>query len=178
MLFLTTVSKWGGIGRGSHIIDKRIGTPYVFSVKNVYNLKQDGTGSKFLYAVNTTDRKTGLDEIFCNTAHTTIREEYDVEPLSSIITLSVFPSNNLAKTPETIYVNINDFAYAWAHNPYPQYSWLVYCMKGGREKIVLVDMTLVDIVTLDNQFDENNVQWFWFVDPTEEIFPNKFIRVA
>ena len=177
MLFLTTVIDWEGIGRGSHVIDKRVGTEYVLDINNVSNLKPEGTGCRFWYLVNTTNRKTGYEEIHCTTPYLTVHEEFDVGPISSALELSVFPDNNIAKPPFTTYINIYDFSYAWAHNPYPQYSWLVYCPKGSREKRILVDMTLIELVGMDNQFDENNVQWWFYVDPLEEIFPNKFIRV-
>jgi uncharacterized protein (TIGR02145 family) len=152
MLFLTTVTDWKGVGRNTHIISKETGTPYVFDINNVTNLRENGAGSRFTYAVGATNRKTGHEEVFCNTPY-------------------------LTKVPFTIFIDIHDFCYAWSHNPYPQYSWLIYSAKGSGEKRILVDMTLSELLQLDNQFDENNVQWFDFVDPLEEIHPTWFIRV-
>jgi uncharacterized protein (TIGR02145 family) len=177
MLFLTTVTDWKGVGRNTHIISKETGTPYVFDINNVTNLRENGAGSRFTYAVGATNRKTGHEEVFCNTPYLTVKQEFDILPLSNTLELSVYPNNDLTKVPFTTYIDIHDFCYAWSHNPYPQYTWLVYSAKGSGEKRILVDMTLSELLQLDNQFDENNVQWFTFVDPLEEIHPTWFIRV-
>ena len=171
MLFLTTVTRWIGIGRSDNVIIKASGTPYVFDINNVTNLKAEGTGSKFLYTRSTSNTKGGYDEIHCTSSYQTIRDEYGVDPITTVLELSVFPNGDHTKTPTTRYISIYDFCYAWAHNPYPQYSWLVYSEKSRRDVRVLVNMTLTDLVGKDNQFDENNSQWFFFVDPLEQIHP-------
>ena len=176
MLFLTRVLDWRGVGRNTHIIDKATGTDYVFDINNVTNLRENGAGSRFTYAVSTT-RKTGHEEVFCTTPYLTIKQEFDILPLSNTLELSVYPNNDLTKVPFTTFIDIHDFCYAWAHNPYPQYTWLVYSAKGSGEKRILVDMTLSELLQLDSVFDETNVQWFEFVDPLEEIHPTWFIRV-
>jgi hypothetical protein len=178
MLFKTTVTAWRGIGRDSRVINKALGTEYVLDVNNVSSLKALGTGSEFLYQVNPSDRKTGYEKIECTTPHNIVREEFNIAPFSKVLQLSVFPFDNPQQTPFIIYIDVYDFSYAWAHITNPDISWLVYCQKGGKVKRVLVDMTLDELLGVDNIFDENNVQWFWFVDPLEEIVPTKFIRVA
>jgi len=178
MYFKTLVTDWRGIGRCSRIVPHTAGQEYVFNIKNVTNLKQLGSGSEFLYATKPYDRKTGYERIQCNTNALVIKQEYDIFPTTNILELEIFANNNVNGVKSTLYISVNDFSYAWSHNPYPQYSWLRYCLKSGKDKIVLVDMTLVDIVGLDDQFDENNVQWYYYVDPSEEIFPNKYIRVT
>lgn len=177
MLFKTTVSRWGGIGRSSHIINKNTGTPYVFSITNVSKLKAEGAGSVFEYLTSPVFRRTGFDEIHCDTAYLTVKQEFDIDPTLTTLELSVYPDNNLSKTPYTTYVNMLDFAYAWAHHPYPANSWLVYNQRGAGAKRILVAMTLDELVALDNQFGPDNVQWYEFVDPLEEIHPTWYIRV-
>ena len=177
MLFLTTVTRWLGVGRGDHVVDKQTGTQYVFDINNVSNLKEEGTGCQFNYLVSTNNRRTGYDEIHCTSPYITVRNEFDVLPISNTLELSYFPNNDVTKTPVTAYIDIHDFCYAWSHNPYPQYSWLVYSVKGLKDKRILVNMTLTDLLLLDTEFDENNTQWYFFVDPLEEIHPTWFIRV-
>jgi len=177
MLFKTTVTSWLGIGRDKHVIIKQTGTQYVFDINNVSNIQPEGTGSKFRYLVSTVNRKTGYDEIHCTASVADVKGEYGVAPLSNILELSVFPNNDVTKTPFTTRIDIHDFGYAWPHNPYPQYTWLVYSAKGSKEVRVLVDMTLEDLLQLDTPFDETNIQWYSFVDPLEEIHPTWYIRV-
>jgi len=177
MLFLTTVTKWLGVGRSRRVIDDRIGTNYVFDINNVSNLKQHGIGSKFNYLVSEVNRKTGYDEVYCTTPPSTIKQEFDIPPASSVLELSVFPNNDITKTPFTTYISIYDFCYAWAHNPYPQYSWLVYSVKGSGEKRILINISLLALLQLDYVFDETNIQWYYFVDPEELIHPTWYIRV-
>jgi hypothetical protein len=55
------------------------------------------------------------------------------------------------------------------------YSWLRYCLKGGRDKIVLADLSLDGFTGHDNQFDENNTQWYLYVNPDEVIQPTYYI---
>lgn len=171
MLFLTTVTSWKGVGRSDNVIIKASGTPYVFDINNVTNLQAEGTGSKFLYTKSTANTKGGYDEIHCTSSFQTIRDEYGIDPLSTALELSVFPNGDHTKTPSTRYISIYDFCYAWSHNPYPQYSWLVYSEKSRRDVRVLVNMTLTDIIGKDNEFGYWNAQWYYFVDPTEVIHP-------
>ena len=117
MLFKTTITKWLGVGRDRHVIIKQTGTQYVLDINNVSNIEPEGTGSKFRYLVSTTSRRTGYDEIHCTTSATTVKGEYNIAPISSILELSVFPNNDLTKTPFTTFINIHDFCYAWPHNP-------------------------------------------------------------
>jgi len=175
MLFKTKISFWGGVGREDRVIVNALGTDYVLNINKVSNLKTFGTGSEFLYTPNATDRKAGYSKVICDTPVATIRDEYDVDPTSSVLTLSVFTNSDLNKPLFTTYISIYDFAYAWSHNPYPQYTWLVYCMKGGKEKRVLVNMGLVDLLYYDTPSGESNIQWFVFVDPNEEIVLTKLI---
>ena len=178
MYFKTVVTRWDGVGRCSRIPPHAVGHEYVFNVNHITQLKTFGTGSEFLYAEWPYDRKTGYAKIQCNTTVQTIKDEFDILPSSNIIALDIFPKKNPNNVPYTIRINANDISYAWAHNPYPSYSWLRYCLKGGRDEIVLADMTLNELVGHDNQFDENNVQWFSFVDPAETIQPTYYIIVA
>lgn len=177
MFFKTLVTKWEGVGRCTRIPPHAVGHYYVFNINNVTQLKEYGTGSEFIYVDHPQDRKTGYSKIQCATSYFTIRSEFDVPPISNILELSVFENKNPNKEEETIYINIADFSYAWAHNPYPQYSWLRYCLKGGKDKYVLVNMTLDELLELDFVFDETNIQWYFFVDPDELIHPTWFIRV-
>lgn len=177
MLFLTNVTSWIGVGRESHVIDKRTGTYYVFNINNVSNLKPEGSGSQFLYLTNTINRKSGFDEIHCATPYLTIKEDFNVQPTSLALEISVFPDNNTGKPTFITYINIKDISYAWAHNPHPEYSWLIYNVKSKGARRILINMTLNSLVSRDNQFDENNVQWFYYVNPVEEIDPAKYIRV-
>jgi len=178
MYFKTLVTKWEGIGRCSRIPPHAVGHEYLFNVNHITQLRVFGAGSEFLYSEWPYDRKTGYAKIQCNTTVHDIKNEFDIEPISNIITLDIFPNNNADNVPETIRINANDITYAWAHNPYPWYSWVRYCLKGGRDRIVLADMTLSGFLSQDNIFDENNVQWFSFVDPLEEIHPTWYIRVV
>ena len=177
MLFKTTVTSWIGVGRDKHVIVKQTGTQYVLDINNVSNIQPEGTGSKFRYLVSTVNRKTGYDEIHCTADSVVIKDEYSVPPASNILELSIFPNNDVTKTPFTTRIDVHDFGYAWSHNPYPQYSWLVYSVKGVKVVRVLVDMTLDDFVDLDNPVSELNAQWFFFVDPTETIQPTWYIYV-
>jgi len=178
MLFKTTVTEWKGIGRASRVIVKALGTEFVLNINCVSHLLPFGTGSEFFYRPNTTDRKVGYEKIYCTTPYLTVKQEYDVVPVSIGVELSIYPDNDLNKTPFNMWINLNDFGYAWAHNPYPQYSWLVYYMAGGKEKRILIDKTLDELLDVDNPFTALNTQWFVFVDPLEEIHPTWFIRVA
>jgi uncharacterized protein (TIGR02145 family) len=177
MFFKTLVTKWEGVGRCTRIPPHAVGHYYVFNVNNVTQLKEYGTGSEFLYADHPYDRKTGYSKIQCATSYATVKDEFDIPPASNILELSIFKKKNPANDQETIYVNTNDFSYAWSHSPYPQYTWLRYCLKGGKDKYVLVNMTLDDLLELDFVFDEENIQWYFFVDPDELIHPTWFIRV-
>ncbi len=178
MLFKTRVTSWKGLGRERHIIDKAIGTDYVFSSDRIYSLLPVGlTSCRFSYAVSPTSRKTGYDEIYCNTPYVTVKDEYAVPPLSSVLELSIFPNNNPTKTPTSTFINIHDFVYAWSHNPYPQYSWLIYAFKGFLNKTVLVDMTLDEIAGVDTDVAVLGAQWYSFVDPTEIIQPTYYLYV-
>lgn len=178
MYFKTLVTKWEGVGRCSRIPPHAVGHEYVFNVNHIAQLKSFGVGSEFLYAEWPYDRKTGYSKIQCNTSVQDIKNEYEVLPSSNILTLDIFPNKNTTNVPYTIRINANDISYAWAHNPYPMYSWLRYCLKGGRDKIVLADLSLAGFMGHDNQFDESTVQWFYFVDPAEIIQPTYHIIVA
>jgi len=178
MYFKTLVTKWEGVGRCSRIPPHAVGQEYVFNVNHISQLKAFGTGSEFLYAEWPYDRKTGYSKIQCNATVQDIKNEYEILPSSNIISLDIFPNKNVNNVPETIRINVNDISYAWAHNPYLDYSWLRYCLKGGRDRIVLVDKSLTELIAHDAQFDENNVQWWAFVDPAETIEPTYYIIVA
>jgi len=177
MLFKTLVTRWLGVGRESKIKSYSGGTYYVFDINNVSNIQPEGTGSKFRYLVSTVNRKTGYDEIHCTSDSVTIKSEYSVIPTSNILSLSIFPNNDVTKTPFTAIIDIHDFGYAWSHNPYPQYSWLVYSVKGLKDLRVLVDMTLDEFVALDNPVNQFNAQWFFYVNPTEVIQPTWYLYV-
>jgi len=177
MLFIATVTRWLGVGRGDHVIDKQNGTQYIFDINNVSNLKEEGTGCQFNYLVSTNNRRTGYDEIHCTSPYITVRNEFDVLPISNTLELSYFPNNDVTKTPIIAYIDIHDFCYAWSHNPYPQYSWLVYSVKGLKDKRILVDMPLTTILALDSTSDENDIQWYYYVDLQEIIVLTKKIRV-
>ena len=178
MYFKTLVTKWEGVGRCSRIPPHAVGQEYVFNINHISQLKAFGTGSEFLYAEWPYNRKTGYSKIQCGATVQEIKNEYAILPSSNIITLDTFPNNNTGNVPYTIRINANDISYAWAHNPYSYYSWMRYCLKGGRDRIVLVDLTLDEITGHDNLFDENNVQWYEYVDPTETIQPTYYIIVA
>ena len=178
MLFLTTVVEWKGVGRRDNVINKHTGTQYVFDINNVSSLRPWGTGCRFIYQTNPASVNSGYEEIYCTTPYLTVKEEFDVAPICSTLELDVFTNNDITKPTYTKIINIYDFSYAWSHAVYPQYSWIVVCAKGIRKERLLADITLLELVAKDNQFDENNVQWFYFVDPEEVIYPEKFIRVA
>jgi hypothetical protein len=177
MLFKVKVTSWIGVGRDRFVKSYTAGTDYVFDINNVSNIQAEGTGSKFRYLTSTVNRKAGYDEIHCTADPTTIRDEYSVQPVSSIMELAIFPNNDVTKTPRTIFTDIHDFGYAWSHNPYPQYSWLVYSVKGAKDVRVLVDMTLDDFVALDTGVTPLNAQWYIRVDPLEIIQPTWYLYV-
>ena len=177
MLFKTTVTSWVGVGRDRFIKSYTSGTEYVLDINNVSNIQAEGSGCKFLYLSSTVNRKAGYDEIHCTTDAVTVKDEYSVPPLSNALALSIFPNNDITKTPRTVYIDVHDFCYAWAHNPYPQYSWLVYSHKGSKDVRVLVNMTLDDFVDLDTGVAPTNAQWYFFVDPLETIQPTWYIYV-
>lgn len=169
MYFKTLVTKWEGVGRCSRIPPHAVGQEYVFNVHHITQLKAFGVGSEFLYAEWPYDRKTGYAKIQCTTAVSTIKNEYDIPPVSNIVSLSVFPNKNPNNTPETVRINAKDISYAWANSPAPQYSWVRYCLKGGRDKIVLANKILNEVLDFDYNYETAEYQWPYYVDLAESI---------
>lgn len=142
MLFKETIVTWRGIGVPTASV-------VVLNTNRVNLFKvRASTKSDFYYAINPWDRRSSLGFIQATSSVSTLTTAFDTALNSNVMTLAIYPSNDVTQTPVNKYIDYEDFAYAYAYESDWTKSWVVYTTKAFKEVKVLVNNSLDELIDL------------------------------
>ena len=123
MIYKETIDAWMGLGTPN-------ATEAVLNSDRIFNLKARGSESSFEYSLDTADRREKPTTIWSQSTVATVTAEFDKALLTRVMTLSLYPDDDITATPVNKYINYKDFIYAYPHEAGNSNSWVLY--DGGR----------------------------------------------
>jgi hypothetical protein len=150
MFILSTITKWESLRDGRHrvgALDLPTGREFVINPNRLVDIRDKGTGSKFLFFDNHLDSRENASYVESSDSVTTLQEAYDDDLSSKFIELPIYRDNNISRATDIVRIDSELFAYADANNASPgTSSWVVYIKNGFKRVEVLVNLTLNDII--------------------------------
>ena len=133
MIYKETIDTWFGIGAPNASVA-------VLNTDRITTLKARGSGASFNYSVDQADRRVKPTLVWGTTAAATIQASFDSALLTRVMTLNVYPDDDITQSTVAKYIRYKDFIYAYDHDG--SNSWVLH--EGGR---VIVSDTLDTLVS-------------------------------
>jgi hypothetical protein len=149
MFYLATITKWQSIrdckGRVG-AIDRASGRQFVINPNRLTDIRDNGTGSRFLFFDNHLDHRESPSYVEASDSVDDLKMAHDDDLSYKFITLPVHRNNNPSRATDNIQIEADMFAYADASNADSDKSWVTYIKEGFKRVEVLVDLSLNDII--------------------------------
>ena len=135
MLYKETIDSWIGLGAPTP-------STAVLNTVRIFELKVKGSGASFRYSLDVNDRRDKPTLIWGDTSVANIKISFDSALTSNVMTLNVYPGDDVSENTTAKHIDYDEFVYAYAHEAGAANSWVVY--DRGR---VVVSETLDELVT-------------------------------
>lgn len=133
MIYKETISSWIGIGAPTPSIA-------VLNTDRITSLRARGSESTFEYSLDQADRREKPTTIWGESTVATVMAEFDKALLTRVMTLKLYPDDDVTATPVNKYIRYKDFIYAYAYDTTK--AWVVY--EGGKG---IVNDSIDDLVS-------------------------------
>lgn len=146
MLFIASVEKWEGIGKGYRVPPGETSVDFILNTENLYKIQSRATTeSKAFYHDNPWDRRKSAGYIELGDTVASVRAAFDRTFASNYITLPVYEDDDttVATTDRDIPVKTITRAQADSASSDRSYVWY---NEGSKEIRVLVNYTLQEII--------------------------------
>jgi hypothetical protein len=149
MYCLATITKWESIrdckGRVG-AIDRTAGRSFLINPNRLVDIRDKGTGSKFLFFDNHLDSREGASYVEAVESVDELRQAYDDDLSSKFITLPIHRNNKPERATDNVQIEADMFAYADTYNPDHDKCWVVYIKDGFKRVEALVNLSINDIL--------------------------------
>jgi hypothetical protein len=127
-------------------IDRTAGRSFLINPNRLVDIRDKGTGSKFLFFDNHLDSREGASYVEAVESVDELRQAYDDDLSSKVIALPVHRNNKPERATDILRIDAEMFAYADTYNPDHTKCWVIYIKNGFKRVEALVNLSLNDIL--------------------------------